>query len=98
MDIENRTAATVMLVSGGYPGAYTKGIEINGVDDVQDTLVFHAGTTIKQNKLATNGGRVMALTSYGNTMEEALTTSYSNAERIEFAGKYFRKDIGFDLL
>lgn len=89
-------ATTVMLVSGGYPEAYEKGKAISGIEDVKDSIVFHAGTANK-GSIVTNGGRVMAITSYGSDMAEALNKSLSNAEKINFEGKYFRKDIGFDL-
>jgi len=92
-----RTAATVMLVSGGYPEAYAKGKRITGIEAVQDSLVFHAGTKEENGELLTNGGRVIAITSYGDTMVEALAFSNKNAEVIDFEGKNYRKDIGFDL-
>ena len=96
-EVTNQTATTVMLVSGGYPEAYEKGKEITGIDSVEDSIVFHAGTTIKDDKVVTNGGRVMAITSLGNTMEEALAKSYKNIDKICFDKINFRKDIGFDL-
>lgn len=92
-----RAATTVMLVSGGYPEAYEKGKVISGVDAVADSIVFHAGTALKNGELVTQGGRVMAISSYGANKEEALARSYTNANKISFDGKYFRKDIGFDL-
>lgn len=92
-----RAATTVMLVSGGYPEAYEKGKVISGVDAVADSIVFHAGTALKNGELVTQGGRVMAISSYGVNKEEALARSYNNANKISFDGKYFRKDIGFDL-
>jgi len=91
------TAATVMLVSGGYPGSYEKGKVITGEDDVEDSIVFHAGTKMDGDNLLTNGGRVIAITSLGADKDEAVAKSMSNAEKIHFEGKYFRKDIGFDL-
>ena len=91
-----RFAATVMLVSGGYPGDYQKGKPITGLDQTSGSLLLHAGTT-PSGDLRTNGGRVLAVTSYGNTLAEALTTSKANAEKIRFEGKYYRRDIGFDL-
>jgi phosphoribosylamine--glycine ligase len=97
VEIDERFAATVMLVSGGYPGDYKKGYTITGLKDVTDSIAFHAGTAIKDNHIVTNGGRVLALSSYGTTKEEALAKSYRNAEIIHFEGKYYRKDIGFDL-
>lgn len=90
-------AATVMLVSGGYPEAYEKGKTITGIDSVEDSIVFHAGTKSSDENIITNGGRVIALTSFGNSKDEAVNKSLANAEKIKFEGKYFRKDIGFDL-
>ena len=98
IQFDPRTAATVMLTSGGYPGPYEKGKVITGVDCVNECITFHAGTAISSDdKVITAGGRVLALTSLGNTMEEALEKSYKNAEIIHFENKYYRKDIGFDL-
>ncbi len=97
LEIDERTAATVMLVSGGYPEAYEKGKTITGFEDIENSVVFHAGTTIKEGETVTNGGRVMAITSYGKNFQEALDTSYKNIEKINFEGMNYRKDIGFDL-
>ncbi|QIK59956.1 phosphoribosylamine--glycine ligase [Dysgonomonas sp. HDW5A] len=97
LEIDNRYATTVMLVSGGYPGDYEKGKVISGLDSVSDSIVFHAGTIEDKNTITTNGGRVLAVSSYGNSKEEALNKSFANAEKICFDGKYYRKDIGFDL-
>lgn len=97
MEIDERTAATVMLVSGGYPGNYEKGKIISGLKEVNNSIVFHAGTKPKNSGVVTNGGRVLSVSSYGNNMIEALETSYKNAEHIQFDNKYFRKDLGFDL-
>ena len=91
------SAATVMLVSGGYPEAYEKGKEINGISNIKNSIVFQAGTTTKNNKTITNGGRVLAITSFGKHFKEALKKSYQNVEKIHFEHKNFRKDIGFDL-
>lgn len=96
--ISPKTAATVMLVSGGYPETYEKNKEITGLEDVQGAITYHAGTTLKNAKVFTNGGRVMAITSLGDTIEEALRTSYVNIEKIHFEKMNFRKDIGFDLI
>jgi phosphoribosylamine--glycine ligase len=97
LDVDERTAVTVMLVAGGYPGDYTKGKVITGLELVKDSIAFHAGTTEKDGHVLTNGGRVIAVTSYGNTMQEALKKSFENAEKIKYEGKYYRKDIGSDL-
>lgn len=91
-------AVTVMLVSGGYPGNYEKGKMIGGIDSVENSLVFHAGTSLNDNDVVTSGGRVIAVTSMHKEMQEAVKLSLCNAEKINFEGKYFRKDIGADLL
>jgi phosphoribosylamine--glycine ligase len=98
LKIDERTAATLMLVSGGYPEAYQKGKSITGVDLVEESKVYHAGTTYNEEQtLITNGGRVIALTSMGKDFKEALQKSYASAEKIAFEGKYYRKDLGEDL-
>ncbi|HET6228281.1 MAG TPA: phosphoribosylamine--glycine ligase [Bacteroidia bacterium] len=97
IELDPRFATTVMMVAGGYPEAYKKGDAITGVDKVKDSIVFHAGTMLKDKALVTNGGRVIAVTSYGHTMNEALQHSFANAEQIQYANKYYRKDIGVDL-
>jgi len=97
IEIDQRYAAAVMLVSGGYPGSYEKGKVINGLDKVESSLVFHAGTTKNEGEICTDGGRVLAISSYGETMKQALDLSYQNAGFINFDGMYFRKDLGFDL-
>ncbi len=99
IEIDNRAAASVMLVSKGYPLAYEKGKIISGLENVNNCVVFHAGTAmdIETGKIKTSGGRVLAVTAYGSNIKEALETAYENAGIIEFEGKYFRSDIGFDL-
>jgi len=97
LTVDSRSATTVMCVAGGYPEAYNKGMEITGLDAVQDSIVFHAGTTIKEGKVVTNGGRVMTVTSYGADFNEALKKSYRNVEKLQFDRMYYRSDIGFDL-
>ena len=101
IEIDERTATTVMLVSGGYPGSYEKGKPITGLDNVEDGIVFHAGTCFNVSEdsveVVTNGGRVIAVTAFGKDMQDALKASYKNAEKINFDGKYYRNDIGFDL-
>lgn len=95
--MDPRSAATIILVSGGYPGDYEKGKAISGLTDVKDSMVFHAGTKTSTDGVVTNGGRVIALTSFGDNFDEALVFSNRNAEVIKFEGKYYRRDIGFDL-
>jgi phosphoribosylamine--glycine ligase len=97
IEIDDRTAVTVMLVSGGYPEEYAKGKEISGIGNIDGSIVFHAGTASKDGELVTNGGRVIAVSSYGTSKAEALAISFANAQKIQFEGKYFRKDIGFDI-
>jgi len=97
LQIDERTATTVMAVSGGYPEAYEKGKEITGTEDVVDSIVFHAGTKVSNGKVVTNGGRVIAITSFGKDFREALQQSYQNMEKLHFDGMYYRKDLGFDL-
>nr|WP_299346010.1 phosphoribosylamine--glycine ligase [Allomuricauda sp.] len=97
LDVDERTATTVMAVSGGYPEAYEKGKEITGVDQVENALVFHAGTKTENQKVLTNGGRVIAVTGFGEDFKEALNLSYENIQKLHFEGMYYRKDIGFDL-
>ena len=96
-ELDDRFCTTVMLVSQGYPGDYEKGKEITGVSDVKGSIVFHAGTKLAEGKVVTNGGRVIAVSSFGKTMREALAQSYENVAKIHFEGMNFRRDIGFDL-
>ena len=97
LEIDERTAATVMLVSGGYPESYAKGMEIKGLDRVEGSLVFHAGTSLTEDKVLTNGGRVIAVTSFGDDYKAAIKKSYQNVEKLHFDKMYYRKDLGFDL-
>lgn len=92
-----RFAVSVMLVAGGYPGDYEKGKMMTGFEEVTDSILFHAGTTVKDGNIVTNGGRVIAVSSYGKDKAEALAQSFKNAQKINYEGKYFRSDIGFDL-
>jgi phosphoribosylamine--glycine ligase len=94
---DERFVTTVMLVSGGYPGNYEKGRLITGLDQTSDCVVFHAGTKQDGDEVLTNGGRVLAVSAWGNSMSEALEVSYRNAELLSFEGSYYRTDIGFDL-
>jgi phosphoribosylamine--glycine ligase len=98
LEIDERSATTIMLVSGGYPEDYEKGFEISGFENVQDSIVFHAGTKLENGKVVTNGGRVLAVTSFGDNFQEAIKKSYQNIDKLHFDKMYFRKDIGFDLL
>ena len=97
IEFEDRTATAIVLVSGGYPGAYEKGKVISGLDRTNNYLVFHAGTKRKKKSTVTNGGRVLAVTALGKNMKKALKKAKEGAKRIQFQGKYYRKDIGFDL-
>lgn len=99
LEHDPRTAVTVMMVSGGYPGSYPKGKVITGTDKVKDTILFHAGTAVDNNgDLVTSGGRVIATSSYGNSIEDALARSFEAVGLVDFDGKYYRRDIGRDLL
>ena len=97
LEIDERSATTIMVVSGGYPEDYGKGFEITGLEDIEDSIAFHAGTTLKDGKVVTNGGRVIAVTSFGESFQEAIKKSYQNIDKLNFDKMYFRKDIGFDL-
>ena len=97
LEIDERAAVTIMLVSKGYPGEYKKGEEITGLDEIEGSVIFHAGTKEDNGRVLTNGGRVIAVSSYGQNKEEALEQSFINVKRIKFNGKNYRKDIGFDL-
>ena len=97
LEINEEAATTVMLVSGGYPEAYKKGKEIKGIEKIDKSIVFHAGTKNDNGIIRTNGGRVIAITSFGGDIESALLKSFASAEKISFEGRYYRKDIGFDL-
>ena len=97
-DISDDVAATVMLVSGGYPEKYKTDFEITGLSNIDDSILFHAGTKYDDDKITTNGGRVLSITSFGKEIKEAVSKSLNNAKKINFEKKYYRKDIGFDLL
>jgi phosphoribosylamine--glycine ligase len=97
IEVDERAATTVMLVSGGYPESYEKGKEITGLDNVKDSIVFHAGAKLENNAILTSGGRVMAITSYGKTYDEAIKKSYQSIDDIKFDKMNYRTDIGFDL-
>lgn len=96
-EIDDKACTTVMLVSEGYPGSYEKGKKIENIEKVSNSILFHAGTKRSESEIITNGGRVIAVSSYGKNMADALEKSYKNAEMIDFKGKNYRKDIGFDL-
>ena len=97
LEIDTRSATTIMVVSGGYPEDFEKGKEISGLSEVTDSIVFHAGTKFENGKVVSNGGRVLAVTSFGNDFQEATKKSYQNIAKLNFDKMYFRKDIGFDL-
>ena len=98
LEIDERSATTVMLVSGGYPEEFEKGKVISGLENITDSIVFHAGTRLENNTVLTNGGRVLAITSYGDSFQEAIKKSYQNIDKLSFDKMNFRKDIGNDLL
>ena len=97
IDIDERAATTIMMVSGGYPEDYEKGKEILGLNAITNSIVFHAGAKTENGKVVTSGGRVLSVTSYGNTYQEAIKKSYQSIEKLHFDKMYYRKDIGFDL-
>lgn len=97
LEIDERSATTIMVVSGGYPEDYEKGFEISGLENIKDSIAFHAGTKSENGKVVTNGGRVIAVTSYGNDFKEAIKKSYQSIDKLNFDKMYYRKDIGFDL-
>jgi phosphoribosylamine--glycine ligase len=97
VEFDDRSVCTVIMVSGGYPQAYEKGAEITGLADTTDSIVFHAGTKLDNGKVVTNGGRVLAVSSYGKDFNEALDKSYRNTAILNYDKKYFRSDLGFDL-
>lgn len=98
LEVDPRSATTVMVVSGGYPEDFEKGKVISGLENIEDSIVFHAGTKLEDNKVLSNGGRVIAVTSYGDNFQEAIKKSYQNIDKLSFDKMYFRKDIGFDLI
>ncbi|WP_163398637.1 phosphoribosylamine--glycine ligase [Flavobacterium fluviatile] len=98
LEVDPRSATTVMVVSGGYPEDFQKGKVISGLENVTDSIVFHAGTKLDGENVVTNGGRVIAITSYGDNFQEAIKKSYQNIDKLSFDKMYFRKDIGFDLI
>jgi phosphoribosylamine--glycine ligase len=98
LEIDERSATTIMIVSGGYPEEYDKGKIITGIKNVQDSIVFHAGTKMENGEIVSNGGRVLAITSFGDNFQEAIKKSYQNIDKLHFDKMYFRTDIGFDLL
>ncbi len=97
IEIDSRSACTVMMVSGGYPEAYEKGKVISGLDNIDNSIVFHAGTKLDGDKVVTAGGRVLAITSYADNFKDALKQSYKNIDNISFDSHNYRTDIGFDL-
>ena len=98
LEVDPRSATTVMVVSGGYPEDFEKGKVVSGLENIEESIVFHAGTKLDNGNVVTNGGRVIAVTSYGDNFQEAIKKSYQNIDKLSFDKMYFRKDIGFDLI
>jgi phosphoribosylamine--glycine ligase len=98
LEVDPRSATTVMVVSGGYPEDFEKGKIITGLENITDSIVFHAGTKLEEGNVLSNGGRVLTVTSYGDDFQQAIKKSYQNIDKLSFDKMYFRKDIGFDLL
>ena len=98
LEVDPRSATTIMVVSGGYPEDFEKGKVITGLENITDSIVFHAGTKLDGNNVVSNGGRVLTVTSYGDDFQQAIKKSYQNIDKLNFDKMYFRKDIGFDLL
>jgi phosphoribosylamine--glycine ligase len=97
LEVDERSATTIMVVSGGYPEEFEKGKVITGLENITDSIVFHAGTKLENNQVVSNGGRVLTVTSYGDNFEEAIKKSYQNIAKLNFDKMYFRRDIGNDL-
>ncbi len=98
IEFEENAATTVMLVAEGYPEKYEKGKEMTGFDQTEDCILFHAGTKLENKKIITDGGRILAITGVAENFKDALAKSFGNADHILYEGKYYRKDIGFDLM
>jgi phosphoribosylamine--glycine ligase len=98
LEVDPRSATTIMVVSGGYPEDFEKGKVITGLENITDSIVFHAGTKLDGDNVVSNGGRVLTVTSYGDDFQQAIKKSYQNIDKLNFDKMYFRKDIGFDLL
>jgi phosphoribosylamine--glycine ligase len=97
LEVDERSATTIMVVSGGYPEEFEKGKVISGLENITDSIVFHAGTKLENNQVVSNGGRVLTVTSYGDNFEESIKKSYQNIAKLNFDKMYFRRDIGNDL-
>lgn len=98
LEIDPRSATTIVVVSGGYPEHFEKGKVISGIENIFESIVFHAGTKTENGSVVSNGGRVLAVTSYGDTFQNAIKKSYQSIEKLHFDTMYYRKDIGFDLI